>query len=71
MEAKEFLSHRNFLDTMDDKCIQCFENYIKEMTHMKRLRLCQCVTMFEFLRNNQPRITREPSSTTDFALPRT
>ena len=71
MEAEEFLSHCNVLDTMDDKCIQCFKDYIKEMTHMERLRLCKFVTMFEFLRNNQPRITREPSSRTDFALPRT
>ena len=71
MEAEEFLSHCNFLDTMDDECIQCFKDYIKEMTHMERLRLCKCVTMFEFLPNNQPRITREPSSMTDFALPRT
>ena len=71
MEAEEFLSHCNFLDTMDDECIQCFKDYIKEMTHMERLLLCKCVTMFEFLRNNQPRITREPSSMTDFALPKT
>ena len=71
MEAEEFLSHCNFLDTMDDECIQCFKDYIKEMTHMERLRLCKFVTMFEFLRSNQLRITIEPSSRTDFALPTT
>ena len=71
MEAEEFLSHCNVLDTMDDGCIQCFKDHIKEMTHMERLRLCKFVTLFEFLQNNQARITREPSSRTDFALPKT
>ena len=49
MEAEDFLSHCNFLDIMDDECIQCFKYYIKEITHMERLWLCKCVTMFEFL----------------------
>ena len=49
MEAEEFLSHCNFLDTMDEECIQCFEDCIKEMTHMERSQLCKFVTWFEFL----------------------
>ena len=69
MEAEKFLSHCNFLDTMDEERIQCFKDCIKEMTHMERSRLCKFVTGSEFLRSNQPRITIEPSSRTNFSLP--
>ena len=48
MEAEEFLSHCNFLDTMDEECIQCFKDCIKEMTHMERSRLCKFVIGLNF-----------------------
>ena len=48
MEAEEFLSHCNFLDTMDEERTQCFKDCIKEMTHMERSRLCKFVIGLNF-----------------------